>query len=109
MTFVEAAVAVLRQHGRPLHFKKLVEMALRQQLLTHAGRTPEETMQTQLALSIKRAPDRSPFVDAGNGVFGLKAYPSKEEAAAEKAAAKAAEKAAKAAAQKARTGAPARK
>ena len=93
MTFVEAAVAVLRQHGRPLHYKKLVEMALRQQLLTHAGRTPEETMQTQLALAIKRAPDRTPFVDAGNGTFGLKAYPSKEEAAAEKAAAKAAEKA----------------
>jgi hypothetical protein len=92
MTFVEAAVAVLRQHGRPLHYKKLVEMALRQQLLTHAGRTPEETMQTQLALAIKRAPDRSPFVDAGNGVFGLRSYPSKEEAAAEKAAAKAVEK-----------------
>jgi hypothetical protein len=92
MTFVEAAVAVLRQHGRPLHYKKLVEMALRQQLLTHAGRTPEETMQTQLALAIKRAPDRSPFVDAGNGVFGLRAYPSKEESASERAAAKAAEK-----------------
>jgi hypothetical protein len=100
MTFVEAAVAVLRQHGRPLHYKKLVEMALRQQLLTHAGRTPEETMQTQLALAIKRAPDRSPFVDAGNGVYGLKSYPSREEVAAEKAAAKVAEKAAEKAAEK---------
>jgi hypothetical protein len=88
MTFVEAAVAVLRQHGRPLHYKKLVETALRQQLLTHAGRTPEETMQTQLALAIKRAPDRSPFVDVGNGTYGLRSYPSREEVAAEKAEAK---------------------
>src|SRR5574342_1120968 len=49
MTFTEAAVEVLRREGKPLHFKKIAEIAIRENLLDHVGKVPEETMGGQLA------------------------------------------------------------
>ncbi len=49
MTFTEAAVEVLRREGMPLHFKKIAEIAIRENLLDHVGKIPEETMGGQLA------------------------------------------------------------
>lgn len=49
MTFTEAAVEVLRREGTPLHFKKIAEIAIRENLLDHVGKIPEETMGGQLA------------------------------------------------------------
>jgi len=83
MTFLEAALEVLRWEGRPLHFKELTERALGKKLLTFVGRTPEVTMQTQLTAAVKKAPG-NPFVRVKPGVFGLLRYPeiSPEERAA---------------------------
>jgi hypothetical protein len=79
MTFLEAALEILRRERRPLHFKELTEKATERKLLTFVGRTPEVTMQTQLTAAVKKAPG-SPFVRVKPGVFGLLRYP---EAAAE--------------------------
>ncbi|HET6921724.1 MAG TPA: HTH domain-containing protein, partial [Anaeromyxobacteraceae bacterium] len=49
MTFTEAAVEVLRREGKPLHFGKIAEIAIRESLLDHVGKIPEETMGEQLA------------------------------------------------------------
>ncbi len=49
MTFTEAAVEVLRREGKPLHFKKIAEIAVRENLLDHVGKIPEEVMGGQLA------------------------------------------------------------
>jgi hypothetical protein len=49
MTFFEAAVEVLRQAGRALHYKKITEMAIEQHLLSHVGRTPHVTMEARLS------------------------------------------------------------
>ena len=48
MTFIEAAVAILRESGRPLHFKKIAELAVEQDLLSHVGKTPQVTMEVRL-------------------------------------------------------------
>jgi hypothetical protein len=91
MTFLEAALDILKREGRPLHFKELTERAMTKKLLTFVGRTPEVTMQTQLTSAVKKAPG-NPFVRVKPGVFGLLRYP--ELTAEEKAAASAEEKAA---------------
>ncbi|MFH0900130.1 MAG: winged helix-turn-helix domain-containing protein [Pseudomonadota bacterium] len=44
MTFLEAAIELLRQAGRPLHFKELAERAIRMNMLDHVGRAPESLM-----------------------------------------------------------------
>jgi len=90
MTFLEAALEVLRLEGKPLHYKELTERVIGRKLLTFVGRTPEVTMQTQLTAAVKKAPG-NPFVRVKPGIFGLLRYPevSAEERAA--AAAKAEE------------------
>ncbi len=49
MTFTEAAIEVLRREGKPLHFKKITEIAVRENLLDHVGKIPEEVMADQMA------------------------------------------------------------
>ncbi|HEY7726259.1 MAG TPA: HTH domain-containing protein [Anaeromyxobacteraceae bacterium] len=49
MTFTEAAIEVLRREGKPLHFKKIAEIAVRESLLDHVGKIPDEVMGGQLA------------------------------------------------------------
>src|SRR4029078_1893337 len=74
MTFLEAALEILRHEGRPLHYKELTERALGKKRLTFVGRTPEVTMQTQLTAAVKKAPG-NPFVRVKPGTFGLLRYP----------------------------------
>src|SRR6185369_7292117 len=83
MTFLEAALEVLRLEGKPLHYKELTERVIGKKLLTFVGRTPEVTMQAQLTAAVKKAPG-NPFVRVKPGVFGLLRYP--ELTAEEKAA-----------------------
>ena len=61
MTFTEAAIEVLRREGKPLHFRKIAEIAVRESLLDHVGKIPEETMADQLA-----AHCRLPHADAAS-------------------------------------------
>jgi hypothetical protein len=75
MTFLEAALEILRHEGKPLHYKELTERALGKKLLTFVGRTPEVTMQTQLTAAVKKAPG-NPFVRVKPGMFGLLRYPA---------------------------------
>ena len=74
MTFLEAALEILRREGRALHFKELTERAMGKKMLTFVGRTPEVTMQTQLTAAVKKTPG-NPFVRVKPGVFGLLRYP----------------------------------
>ena len=74
MTFLEAALEILKREGKPLHYKELTERAMAKKLLTFVGRTPEVTMQTQLTAAVKKAPG-NPFVRVKPGVFGLLRYP----------------------------------
>src|SRR3954451_7164863 len=74
MTFLEAALEILKRERKPLHYKELTERAMERKLLTFVGRTPEVTMQTQLTNAVKKAPG-APFVRVKPGVFGLLRYP----------------------------------
>jgi HB1, ASXL, restriction endonuclease HTH domain/Restriction endonuclease len=74
MTFLEAALEILKRERKPLHYKELTEKAMERKLLTFVGRTPEVTMQTQLTNTVKKAPG-APFVRVKPGVFGLLRYP----------------------------------
>jgi hypothetical protein len=74
MTFLEAALEILKRERKPLHYKELTERAMDKKLLTFVGRTPEVTMQTQLTAAVKKAPG-APFVRVKPGIFGLLRYP----------------------------------
>ena len=74
MTFTEAAEVVLRQVGKPLHFKKITQLAIEQNLLSHVGKTPEITMSTRLTTMTKKDKGDAPIVRVKPGVFALRAW-----------------------------------
>ena len=74
MTFLEAALEILRRERRPLHYKDIAQKAMDKKLLTFVGRTPEVTMQTQLTAAVNKSPG-NPFVRPKSGFFGLLRYP----------------------------------
>jgi hypothetical protein len=71
MTFTEAAIEVLRREGKPLHFKKIAEIAIREALLEHVGKVPDDTMADQLAAHCRLPhPDRR-VIPVQTGTFAL--------------------------------------
>src|SRR5512139_2630221 len=75
MTFTEAAVEILRLVGRPLHYKKITEIAIERNLLSHVGKTPEITMSSRLATMVKKDRGDAPIIKVKPGVFGLRDFP----------------------------------
>ncbi|MFO0574148.1 MAG: HTH domain-containing protein [Polyangia bacterium] len=73
MTFVEAALEVLRREGKPLHFKELTRLAVKYDLLSVVGRDPEAMMQVRLQAEVRRP--STDMVRISPGVFGLRSYP----------------------------------
>src|SRR5712675_1425213 len=71
MTFTEAAVEVLRRAGKPLHYKDIADVAVRDNLLSHVGQDPEVTMGQRLAAMAKRDDDRKVLAVAPEGTFAL--------------------------------------
>jgi hypothetical protein len=74
MTFTEAAAEVLRLVGKPLHYKDITEIAIQKNLLSHVGKSPEETMGSRLASMLKKDPKENPLVRLKPGIFALRAW-----------------------------------
>ncbi|MDX9719412.1 MAG: winged helix-turn-helix domain-containing protein [Myxococcota bacterium] len=79
MTFYQAAITVLRSVGRPLHYKKITELAIKSNLLSHIGKTPEITMAARLLREIERSPRESLLIRPRQGVYALRNWPQAEE------------------------------
>lgn len=78
MTFLEAAIEVLKQEGKPLQARDLTRVAIKQNLLSVVGRDPEGTMLAQLQAAIRRGDEG--LVQTSNGAFGLRIYPPRPQA-----------------------------
>ncbi|HEY2734141.1 MAG TPA: winged helix-turn-helix domain-containing protein, partial [Polyangiales bacterium] len=72
MTFTEAALEVLRSAGEPLHYKKITELAIEKNLLSHVGKTPEVTMSSRLAMMVKKDRGQAPIIKVKPGVFAIR-------------------------------------
>lgn len=78
MTFLEAAIEILKRERQPLHYKKLTQLAIERNLLTVIGRTPEITMQQRLNDALKKHDPGLILTREKPGVFGLRYYPPPE-------------------------------
>jgi hypothetical protein len=74
MTFTEAAVLILKAEGKPLTWRKLAELAVRHELLSHVGTDPAETMHVRLADIVRRQGDQAPFVEGKGGNYSLREW-----------------------------------
>lgn len=77
MTFFEAAVEVLRRSGRPLHYKKITEVAINEDLLSHVGKSPQATMSDRLEREVRKN-NGSPIDQTRPGVYKLDEEYAKE-------------------------------
>jgi len=73
MTFTEAAAEILRLVGRPLHYKKITELAIERNLLSHVGKAPELTMSSRLATIVKKD-NEGGLIKVKPGVFALRTF-----------------------------------
>ncbi len=71
MTFTEAAIEVLRREGKPLHFRKVTEIAVRENLLDHVGKIPEEVMADQIAAHCRLPRPERMLMPVQAGTFAL--------------------------------------
>jgi hypothetical protein len=103
MTFIEAAIEVLKREGRPLHHEKISELAIKYKLLSHIGKNPESIMLTRLSLQTRGVRQQGPILRVKPGIFALAEWkgnppgprkPTPEEIAAAEEAEKLAEAAA---------------
>ena len=81
MTFYEAALRVLEAAGQPLTSIEITERSIAQGLLSHVGKTPEQTMLSRLAAMARRARDRRVTV-TGPETFALTEWGLGEDPAA---------------------------
>ena len=74
MGVLTAVETVLKEAGEPLHYGDITKRLLERGLWTTTGRTPEATVNAQLAVDIKRRGEASKFRRADKGVFALRAW-----------------------------------
>jgi hypothetical protein len=74
MTFLEAAIEVLRDADGPLHFSEVAKRAVEGKLLSHVGRDPEAAMQSCLNSAVRKGHDgEEPLIVRDKpGVYGLR-------------------------------------
>lgn len=71
MTAIEAALHVLQDAGKPLHYREISKRILERDLWPSEGKTPEATINAQIAGNIKKHGKASPFRRAGRGIYTL--------------------------------------
>jgi len=69
MTFLATAYKILKESEKPLHSKKITEIALKRGLLETAGKTPAATMNALLLLESRK--ENSQFRKTGLSQFAL--------------------------------------
>src|SRR5688572_26468280 len=57
MTFLEAAIEILRSADGPLHFSEVAKRAVERNLLSHVGRDPEAAMRSCLNSAVRGGHD----------------------------------------------------
>jgi restriction system protein len=74
MKTLEAAAKILSEAGEPLHYRKITELVLQQELWQTEGKTPWETVNAQMALNILKHEQDSLFQRTKPGIFALRSW-----------------------------------
>ena len=72
--FLDAAYKVLRDEGRPLSHREIVDIALRKGVLRTMGKTPFQTMKSKLSTDILKRKGKSLFMRTEKGTFALREW-----------------------------------
>lgn len=71
---MDAAEAILKATGQPLHYQEITQKAIDQELIQTQGKTPAATVNAVISVDIKKKGEASRFVRVKPGVFGLREF-----------------------------------
>lgn len=74
MNSLDAVEAILAEANKPVHYKELTERILANGLWSTEGKTPDATINAQLAVNIKKRGNNSLFQRTGKGIFALREW-----------------------------------
>ena len=69
--YLDAAAKVLKDAGKPLHYKEITLRAITRKLITPGGKTPADSMNSRISVDIKNKGTASGFVRTKAGMYGL--------------------------------------
>ncbi len=78
MNFRESAVRVLLDEGKPLHYEDITRLAIERGYLVPRGKTPQDSVSTELSRDMRLHGDKSVFEKCGKGTYGIKESARKE-------------------------------
>lgn len=70
-SFKDIAYQILKEAGKPLHYREITDMAIKKGLLKSDGKTPWATMNAQLAIDIKNQGADSRFYRTEPGFYAV--------------------------------------
>lgn len=73
-SFKDIAYQILTEQGKPLHYREITDIGVKQGLLKTGGQTPWATMNAQLAMDIINKGESSRFIRTDPGFYGLKNF-----------------------------------
>ena len=71
MTFADAALKVLKQADRPMHYREITDVAIEEKLLDHVGQSPYQTMNSRLAMLSRIEEEKRVVVKVRPGIYSL--------------------------------------
>ncbi|MEW6672995.1 MAG: HTH domain-containing protein [Thermodesulfobacteriota bacterium] len=74
--FLDVAYIVLKDEGRPLSHREIVEKAQQKRILLTKGNTPWQTLKSKLSTDILKNKEKSRFMRSGKGLFALREWDS---------------------------------
>lgn len=74
MKSLDAVAQVLKELGKPLHYREITKRILDQGLWQTQGKTPEYTINANLAVDIKKHGEESRFQRTDKGIFALRSW-----------------------------------
>jgi len=78
MNILQAAEKVLREQGKPLHYREITKIILEKGLWETKGKTPEATLNANISVDIKKNGKKSLFIRTEPGKLGLREWGLKE-------------------------------
>lgn len=70
-SYLDAALAVLREHGKPMHYESIADIAVKLGFLTTTATNYQIAMSSALSKDIRKNTN-SPFAKSGSGLYMLK-------------------------------------
>jgi HB1/ASXL restriction endonuclease-like protein with HTH domain len=69
--FKTAAIVILNEAGKPLHYREITRLALEKGILETQGATPDATMNSEIVMDIKRNTKASDFIKVSPSTYAI--------------------------------------